>query len=213
MLSALPNQFVYNLPQDFVPGVIEDTYKPIFKKNKMLHRSVIDYLNASIRSITLPAISYPTSTQTVKYGKEVEWRSVTSIFDTPTRQLDMVVGTYDAGLNYFIYKNCLDWHYLNTNKNYISPLSVTVIDEYRNPIVEYTFRSILGVSISEIPLNYGDLRTEDKTFNIQFNYSWYDVVFYHKGINLLTMSSQRLTPSELSDDNDEDLPSSIKMNL
>lgn len=211
MLGSLSNQFVFSLPSDFVPQEIETLYRATFKKNRMLHSSVVDYLNATIKSITLPSVSYSVSTQTIKRGKEVEWRPAVNVADAMTRQLDVVFASYDSHFNYFVMKHCLDWHYLNTASNYVEPITVTAVDRYRNPVMEYEFRSVLCRSLSELPLSYADLRAEERTFTVQFSYTWFGMKYMVDGVtNTLTMDAEPKLPSEY--DREDGIPASILAN-
>ena len=43
-LSSQSSQFIFNLPGDFLPAEIIETYGPILEKNWIQYENVIDYL-------------------------------------------------------------------------------------------------------------------------------------------------------------------------
>ena len=48
-LSSQGSQFIFNLPSDFLPTEIVNTYKPVLEKNWVQYESVIDYINSTIK--------------------------------------------------------------------------------------------------------------------------------------------------------------------
>jgi hypothetical protein len=59
-LSSQNSQFVFNLPSNFLPQEIIDTYKPILEKNWIQYDNVIDYINSTIKSVTYPGLNITT---------------------------------------------------------------------------------------------------------------------------------------------------------
>ena len=43
-LSSQGSQFVFNLPQDFIPQEILNSYTPLLEKNWVQYENVLDYL-------------------------------------------------------------------------------------------------------------------------------------------------------------------------
>lgn len=185
-LTSISNQFVFNLPTDFITPDLDVKLTKLLRKNRMVHDTALDYLNSSIKTVTLPTMSIPYATQKIKRGKEVHWKGTHNIYDTLNQQIDVTFNSFDSHMNYVMLRQCIVAHYLNQNDNYASPLTVTMVDVYRNPIVSYTFRSVLPITISELQLSYADQRADEKTFTVQFQFSWMDVE-YMDGSELIRM--------------------------
>jgi hypothetical protein len=51
-LSSQSSQFVFNLPANFVPPEVLNSYTPILDKNWIQYENVIDYLNSTIKAVS-----------------------------------------------------------------------------------------------------------------------------------------------------------------
>jgi hypothetical protein len=78
-LSSQGSQFIFNLPSDFLPQEIINTYSPILEKNWIQYENVIDYLNSTIKSVNYPGLSIQTPEQTLIRGKKRAYKHSTNI--------------------------------------------------------------------------------------------------------------------------------------
>ncbi len=184
-LSSLSDQFVFNLPSDFIQKSIEDKYMPILRKNHCLYDTVIDYLNSNIKDIVLPSVAFENVTQRMIRGKEVYWKSAKNIYDSYTRELDITFRSVNSHLNYIIMQDIATRHYLDTTNNYTKPLIVTILDRHRDAIFDMTFRSVTLKSLSEMRLSYSGMQLDEKTFTMQFAYNYLDIRNVLTGEDLL----------------------------
>ena len=57
-LSSQSSQFIFNLPANFLPNEVIETYTPILEKNWIQYENVIDYINSTIKQVSFPGISF-----------------------------------------------------------------------------------------------------------------------------------------------------------
>ena len=177
-LNSQSNQFIFNLPSDFVPKEISTTYEPILEKNWSQYDNVVDYLNSTIKSISFPGISIDTPEQKLLYGKSRSYypaKNVNDIFTT--HELPVTFASVDSDTNYWIMVEILMKHYLDVSKLYINPLVMDVIDIHRDVIYSIKFFEIIGVSISDITFDYSQQKVNPKEFTVTFKFNFIDIEF------------------------------------
>lgn len=177
-LNSQSNQFIFNLPTDFVPKEISITYEPILEKNWSQYDNIVDYLNSTIKSVSFPGISIDTPEQHLMRGKTRNYypaKNVNDIFTT--HELPITFASVDSDLNYWIMVDILMKHYLNVYDLYINPLVMDVIDIHRDVIYSIKFFEIIGVSISDITFDYSQQKVNQKEFTVTFKFNFIDIEF------------------------------------
>lgn len=177
-LNSQSNQFIFNLPSDFVPKEISTTYEPILEKNWSQYDNIVDYLNSTIKSVSFPGISIDTPEQRLSKGKTRNYypaKNVNDIFTT--HELPVTFASVDSDTNYWIMVDILMKHYLDVSKLYINPLVMDVIDIHRDVIYSIKFFEIIGVSISDITFDYSQQKVNQKEFTVTFKFNFIDIEF------------------------------------
>ena len=177
-LNSQSNQFIFNLPSDFVPKEISTSYEPLLEKNWSQYDNVIDYLNSTIKSVSFPGISIDTPEQRLSKGKTRNYypaKNVNDIFTT--HELPVTFASVDSDTNYWIMVDILMEHYLDVSKLYINPLVMDVIDIHRDVIYSIKFFEIIGVSISDITFDYSQQKVNQKEFTVTFKFNFIDIEF------------------------------------
>jgi len=175
-LNSQNSQFIFNLPSDFIPKTVNDKYMPLIEKNYSIYGTVLDYLNATVKSFTFPGMDITMPDQRILYGKNVGWRPATNLSDLYTQDLDIEFRSVDGHLNYLIIMECVREYYLSTdpNKTYSSPLVLTLLDQDRDGIYRVTFRNVLARGLTPLSFNYNDQVVNEKTFNLSIHFVWID---------------------------------------
>lgn len=186
-LSTISSGFVFNMPSDFLPQEIINTYKPVLEKNFIQYDNIIDYLNSTILEINFPGLSLELPTQTIKRGKEINYRPVKNVHDiVSSRELDVTFRSVDNNLNYFLLWDIMIKHYLavsdgaipsNIQYNYINPFMVKNIDLNRDELYTISFRELILKNISDNKFSYNNQAYSESTFNLSFQYNWFDIEF------------------------------------
>src|SRR6266403_683113 len=76
-LSSNGDNFIFNLPSDFIPKVLEDRYKIHLNNFRKPYATVIEYINSCIKDINLPGMNAPTVEQKEFYDKGVDEKDFT----------------------------------------------------------------------------------------------------------------------------------------
>lgn len=185
-LNSQSNQFVFNLPSDFLTQEVMETYTPLLEKNWVQYHNVIDYLNSTIKEISSPGLSIGTPTQNIKRGKEINYRPVTNINDImASRELDIIFRSVDSDLNYWILFDMFVKHYLDVDNMFITPFILQAVDIHRDVIYEISFREVILKTLSEQRFSYNDQAFSEKQFTITFKFNFIDIEFKLDDNNIL----------------------------
>jgi len=102
-LSSQNSQFIFNLPVNFIPPALIETYQPILEKNWIQYENIIDYLNSTIKSVNFPGMSFEMPKQMLIRGKERSFKPAKNIQDIiSTRELTVTFRSVDSDLNYWL---------------------------------------------------------------------------------------------------------------
>jgi hypothetical protein len=177
-LNSQASQFVFNLPSDFIPQEILNTYKPILEKNWVQYTNVIDYLNSTIKSVSFPGLTINTPEQRLIRGKVRAYKPSTNIQDIVTsHDFTVTFRSVDADLNYWLTYDIFSKHYLDVINLYINPFTITAVDIWRDAIYKINFREIIAISLSEINFDYSQQKTNAKDFTLNFKFNFVDIEF------------------------------------
>jgi hypothetical protein len=115
-LSSQNSQFVFNLPSDFIPQEIINTYTPILQKNWIQYENVVDYLNSTIKSINYPGLTVETPEQKLIRGKVRAYKPAKNVQDIlSSHEIQVTFRSVDSDLNYWICYDIFTKHYLDTD--------------------------------------------------------------------------------------------------
>lgn len=177
-LSSQNSQFVFNLPSDFIPQEIINSYSPILKKNWIQYENVIDYLNSTIKSITYPGLQIETPEQKLIRGKIRNYKPSRNVQDIlASRDIQVVFRSVDSDLNYWITYDIFTKHYLDTEHLFINPFTLTAIDIWRDGIYQIKFFELIAVNLSENIFNYSQQKIQAKEFTLTFRFNFTDIEF------------------------------------
>ena len=177
-LSSQGSQFVFNLPQDFIPQEILNSYTPLLEKNWVQYENVLDYLNSTIKSINLPGISFDTPQQILVRGKVRKFKPSTNVQDIlTTHEATVNFRSVDSDLNYWILFDIIIKHYLNTDTNFLNPFSISVVDIHRDAIYTINLKEIIIKSFSDLQFDYSQQKINTKEFTMTLHFNFYDIEF------------------------------------
>lgn len=177
-LSSQASQFIFNLPADFIPPEVIQTYTPILEKNWVQYDNVIDYLNSTIKSVSFPGISFEMPKQITMRGKERNFKPAKNIQDiTTTRDLTVTFRSVDSDLNYWLLFDIISKHYLDTENQWLNPFTITCVDIHRDGIYKIKFFEIILKALQDNLFNYSSQKVATKEFTMNFNFNFYDIEF------------------------------------
>lgn len=188
-LNSQASQFVFNLPSDFLPQEIIDSYAPILEKNWIQYENIIDYINSTIKSINFPGISFDMPKQMLIRGKERQYKPSKNIQDiTTTHDLTVTFRSVDSDLNYWLMFDIISKHYLDTENQYVYPFTVTCVDIHRDAIYVIRFYEIILKSLSDQDFNYSMQKVNAQDFTLTFHFNFYDIEFILDQSKVLELS-------------------------
>ena len=153
-LSSQSSQFVFNLPPDFIPPEIVQSYTTLLEKNWIQYENVLDYLNSTIKSVSVPGISFDTPMQHLIRGKERMYKHAKNVQDIGGHDLTITFASVDADINYWIIFDIVIKHYLDVENLYVNPFTITAVDIHRDGIYRIAFIEIILKTLSETTFNY-----------------------------------------------------------
>jgi hypothetical protein len=177
-LSSQGSQFVFNLPQDFIPQEILNSYTPLLEKNWVQYENVLDYVNSTIKSVNLPGINFDLPSQIVKRGKVRKFKPATNVQDIlTTNEATINFRSVDSDLNYWILFDIIIKHYLNTDTNFLNPLSISILDIHRDAIYTIYLKEVIIKSFSDLQFDYAQQKINAKEFTMTIHFNFYDIEF------------------------------------
>jgi hypothetical protein len=187
-LSSQSSQFVFNLPSDFIPQEIINTYTPILQKNWIQYENVVDYLNSTIKSISYPGLTIETPEQKLIRGKVRAYKPSKNVQDIlSSHEIQVVFRSVDSDLNYWICYDIFTKHYLDTDHLFINPFTLTAVDIWRDGIYTIKFFELIAVGLSENLFNYSQQKIQAKDFTMTFKFNFTDVEFLLNKSKLLEL--------------------------
>lgn len=178
-LSSQASQFVFNLPQGFLPAEIIETYQPILEKNFVPYENVIDYLNSTIIGVNFPGLSIKLPTNRVEVrGKKRYLPPATNIQDIiTTNELTVTMRSVDADLNYWVMFDILMKHYMTNEYTFVDPIQISCLDMHRDEIYVITFSEVIFRELSSNDFKYNAQKVAPKEFTLTFHFNFYDIEF------------------------------------
>ena len=174
-ISSANNQFLFNFPSDFVAKEVDDRLKKYLEKNWIPYMEPISYISSTIKEIVFPSITYEGSEQIHKFGKKIEYKPASNIYDTYTNTLDITLRSVDSHTNYFMMQQIFAEYYNNTRKYYLPWINLFLLDKDGDFLYSVVFRSALLKSLSEVRLMYQAMDVAEQTFTVTFKYNFMDV--------------------------------------
>lgn len=177
-LSSQSSQFIFNLPSDFLPQEIINTYTPILEKNWVQYENVIDYINSTIKAVNFPGLSIQTPEQSLIRGKKRSYKPATNVNDiVSTREFQVTFRSVDSDLNYWLVFDIFQKHYLDVTNMYINPFTITAVDIHRDAIYVIKFFEIIALSLSEVNFDYSQQKVNPKEFTLTFKFNFVQIEF------------------------------------
>jgi len=174
-INSQSNQFLFQFPTDFIAKEVDDRLKKYMDKNWIPYTDPIAYINSTIKEIVFPSITYEGSEQIHKFGKKIEYKPATNIYDTYSNSLDITLRSVDSHANYFMTQQIFAEYYNNTRKYYLPWLQLFILDKDGDFLYSVVFRSALLKNLSEIRLAYQSINVQEQTFSLTFKYNFMDV--------------------------------------
>ncbi len=173
ILNSRNNLFLFNFPIAFIPDEIKDRYSKYLNRipGNMITRP-IDFINYSVQSVNLPAVSYDPATQVGKHGRTRQYRASVPEQELMSKELTITLQLLDGNINYWILLDTLAfWYQFPQPKPFIPEgTSLRILDSEGNIIVTSEFRKLLFKEIGSLEMSFSNNSQDFTTFDCTFGY-------------------------------------------
>ena len=95
-------------------------------------------------------------------GKERQFKPAKNIQDIVTHELNVTFRSVDSDLNYWLIFDIMSKHYLDVEKSWVNPFTITCVDIHRDGIYVIRFYEIILKSLSDNTFNYSQQKVNAK---------------------------------------------------
>jgi hypothetical protein len=175
ILNAKQNMFTIWFPPNFFYPEVVKKWDPVVKRLKLPYETTEDFFNASIQSITLPAINLSPVMQqqsqfpiVYKGGKELE-----PLFE---KKLDITFKLSEGFVTYWILFDQIEQYMTYQEGNVFWPsMYVSFLDLHGLELVAFEFIQLVPVSTSELEVSYASTAAEFNTFSLGLKYNRFNI--------------------------------------
>lgn len=176
-ISSQANCFLFNFPISFIEPWLYEQFDKLMVKNFIPYDTVLDYVNATIKEVVIPGITYENQEQRLRRGKRVYWKDSKSVFDTFPGEFDITFRSVDSWTNYFILAQIMTEFYLNNHKHQIELFTLDILDKNGDLIYTILFREVFIKSTSEVRMGYQQYDVSERPFTVSFRYNFIDILW------------------------------------
>ena len=177
ILNAKANMFtIWFPPNFFYPSVVKN-WEPIVKRLKLTYNTVEDFFNASIQSVSIPAVDLNTVMQqqsqfkiTYKGGKELEpvWE----------KNIDVTFKLAEGFITYWIIFDQIEefLRYKVDDTGVFWPsMYVSFLDHHGFELVAFEFNKIVPSGLSSFDVSYATTAADFNTFTLGLKYNRFNI--------------------------------------
>tara|TARA_Y100000385_G_C13073234_1_gene630081 strand:- start:1077 stop:1652 length:576 start_codon:yes stop_codon:yes gene_type:complete len=188
ILDSRSDLFRVEIPKVFLPDFIKNKYSPYIHRMPTIISDASDLINASIQTVTVPAVSFDPVTQarsSIKSNPPNRRRGDNRTFRDSKDPNSLVEKTftitfklYDGFINYWILLEAFYYYYNPENFNtYTFDIPVRIHDSEGNLMYSIKYKDVLFTGMSQFELSYSDNIQQFKTFECNFTYNEFDFNF------------------------------------
>jgi hypothetical protein len=175
ILNAKANMFTIWFPSNFFYPSIVSKWEPVVKRLKLPYQTIEDFFNASIQSITIPAMDLNVVKQqqrqfdiTYKGGKELE--------PTFEKSLDVTFKLAEGFITYWIIFEQIE-EYLKYQEGSVfwPPMYVSFLDMHGFELIAFEFNKIVPTGLSQFDVNYATTAADFNTFVLGLRYNRFNI--------------------------------------
>jgi len=175
IMNAKNNMFTIWFPPNFFYPKVLETWTPVIKRMKLQYQTVEDFFNASIQSVSIPAVDLNTVTQqqrqfevTYRGGKELE-----PVFE---KTLDVTFKLAEGFVTYWIIFDQIEEYLIYKEDEVFWPaMYVSFLDHHGLELVAFEFNKIVPTGLSNFDVSYATTAAEFNTFTLGLKYSRFNI--------------------------------------
>ena len=175
ILNAKNNMFTIWFPPNFFYPEIIERWEPVVKRLKLQYQTVEDFFNASIQSVTMPAMDLNTVEQQqrqfeIRYkgGKELE-----PVFE---KSLEVTFKLSEGFITYWIIFEQIERYLEYQDGNVFWPsMYVSFLDLHGFELVAFEFNKIVPTGLSPFDVSYATTAADFNTFTLGLRYNRFNI--------------------------------------
>jgi hypothetical protein len=186
ILNSKLNQFVFRFPKGFIYSEIEEKYNFYLKRLPTPYANILDYVNATVQSVTFPGVSSDEVEQMVGRRTYVDdkfltknpqyWRQSLDLDRIIPKEFTVNLKAADGYLNYWVlFENYREFLSIPNTEDYFPDMSIMYLDREGYELLTLDFKQPLLKGISDLEMNYSVTALEFRTFSVTFKYNRFDI--------------------------------------
>ena len=198
MLSLSPRYDLirFHLPKTFIPPTVEEKYTKWLNTDAYTMKSSIDYLNESIKGVTMPGIQGLTMTQQQHGSNNIRLDSIKKRINVepmheinhissgnPLEKMDkefkVTFRTNQGLLNYFmLYETAFHYACREYRWDAEPVMYIEILNEDGTVISKVKFIDVYIDGIEGLDFNYSKIDRESNTFDVTFKFNNIDFEYF-----------------------------------
>jgi hypothetical protein len=168
------SNFSIQFPRGFIPTEIISKYETYLNNNTFsIFKDVLSFLNHTIKSISIPGITFSPSTQFKNYGREINYRSGQPTQELFEKDITFTFSKTDGLINYFMLLEIFTKYYNFSNNLTLirEPLIVSIIDSNNVTTVILTFTDFIIDNLDSLDLDFSENEQAMDTFSLKCTFN------------------------------------------
>lgn len=194
ILNSKNNNFIYRYAKDFIPDELKEKYNTYLKTQPTPFKDCIEYLNATIQKVTLPALNIQNieQNQTQTAYKRID-RGGLSYTQNLSREISITHKHTEGFLSYFmLWENIITYNTYQNDRKFLPSVDVVLLNNEFKETFRYKFDKLLFAGFGEtIDLDYSSVRNIPKTFTVKYQYNSLETILNLDG-NPITYTGQSI---------------------
>ena len=175
ILNSLNNQFVVQFPKGFFYPSVIATWEPVVQRFKLPYESMEDYINATVQSISFPAVELPPVSQQQSQF-DIQYRSGKELEPLLEKNLTVTFKLSEGFTSYWmLFDQVEKFMEYGDTVPFWPPMYVSFLDHHGRELVVFSFEKIIPLSLSQFEISYAQTAAEFNTFTLNLRYNRYSV--------------------------------------
>jgi hypothetical protein len=175
ILNSRNSNFIVNFPKGWFYKEVEDKYKIYLKRFPVPYTNLTSFVNYSIQSCTFPAFTAETVEQSTQ-NMHTTWKGGFDLDLYVDKQITITFKTTESFVNYFAMMDQFTQFYHHTQvKEFLPPITLHLLDHHGFLSTSFLMRYVVMNSMSELELSYSSDTPEFRTFDVNFQFSLFEV--------------------------------------
>lgn len=193
LLNNLSYQFcIYFDVNTFYP-TIERVWLPVLKKMSIPYMSVEDFINSQIQTFNFPGVNSNNVSQQIGLYN-VKKRPGFQMDQLMQKEFSISFKLTESYITYFIMRQQYEMFLklIEVQELYFAPISVSLLDSEGNETISYKYHQVTPKSISALDLNYVTKLADFHTFDMSFDYNYFDIWYRTEDGKKILIDSNRI---------------------